>query len=92
MDDDTKLKNPQSPSGPVKVRNLKFWVDRDLCIGAATCVAIAPLTFLLDSEAKAIILDSTDQDNDETIIDAARGCPTAAIIIEDENGTRIFPK
>lgn len=92
MDDDIKLKDPQNPSGPATVRNLKFWVDRDLCIGAATCVAIAPQTFLLDSDAKAIILDSTDLDTDETIIDAARGCPTAAIIIEDEKGNRIFPK
>jgi ferredoxin len=89
---DVKLKDPKNPSGPVQVRNLKFWVDRDLCIGAATCVAIAPNTYLLDSEAKAIILETTEQDTDEILIDAARGCPTAAIIIEDNKGNRIFPK
>lgn len=89
---DQKLKDPQKPSGPVTVRNLKIWVDRDLCIGAATCVAIAPKTFIMDSQAKAIILDSADQDTDETIIDAAKGCPTAAIFIEDNKGNRIFPK
>lgn len=92
MDDATKLKDKNNPSGPVQVRNLKFWVDRDLCIGAATCIAIAPQTYLLDSDAKAIILDSADLDGDEELIDAARGCPTAAIIIEDEKGNRIFPK
>ena len=90
--DDVTLKNPQQPSGPVQVRNLKFWVDRDLCIGAATCVAIAPQTFFLDSDAKAVVLNSADLDSDEVIIDAARGCPTAAIIVEDEKGNRIFPK
>ncbi|OGK10857.1 hypothetical protein A2767_02605 [Candidatus Roizmanbacteria bacterium RIFCSPHIGHO2_01_FULL_35_10] len=73
------------------MRNLKFHVDRDLCIGAATCVAIAPQTFVLDSEAKAIILATTDQDVDSVIIDAAKGCPVAAIIIEDEKGQKIFP-
>ena len=92
MDEDINLKDKANPSGPVVVRNLKFWVDRDLCIGAATCIAIAPNTFLLDSDAKAIILDTTESDSDEEIIDAARGCPTAAIIVEDEKGNRIFPK
>lgn len=84
-------KDPANPHGPVTVRNLKFHVDKDLCIGAATCVAIAPNTFLLDSEAKAIILDTAEADTDETIIDAARGCPTAAIIVEDTSGNKIFP-
>ena len=89
---DTTPKNPGAPSGPVTIRNTKVYVDRDLCIGAATCVAIAPNTFLLDSEAKAIILNTTEADTDETILDAARGCPTAAIIIEDNAGNKIFPK
>lgn len=89
---DQNLKDPQNPSGPVQVRNLKFHVDRDLCIGAATCVAIAPKTFVLDSEAKAIILATLDQDTDNVIIDAAKGCPVAAIIIEDLNGNKIFPQ
>ena len=91
-DQNAQLKDPAKPSGPVNVRNLKIRVDRDLCIGAATCIAIAPNTFLLDSEAKAIILDSADLDNDDIIIDSARGCPTAAIIIEDEKGNRVYPK
>ncbi len=90
--DNQKLKDQQKPSGPVNIRSLKVWVDRNLCIGAATCVAVAPKTFLLDSEAKAIILDSAEQDSNETIIDAAKACPVAAIFIEDENGKRIFPK
>lgn len=84
-------KDPAKPHGPVQVRDIKFHVDKDLCIGAATCVAIAPNTFLLDSEAKAIILDSTESDSNDTIIDAARGCPTAAIIVEDDKGNAIFP-
>ncbi len=86
------LADSQNPSGPVKVRNWKVRVDRDLCIGAATCVAIAPKTFVLDSEAKAVILKSTSEDSDQTILDAAKGCPVAAIIIEDEQGNKVFPK
>ena len=92
MENNQNLKNTQNPSGPVNVRNLKVWVDRDLCIGAATCVAVAPKTFNLDSQAKAVILETVEEDTDETIIDAARACPVAAIFIEDEKGNRIFPK
>lgn len=88
---DQNLKDPANPHGPVAVRNLTVRVDKDLCIGAATCVAIAPNTFILDSEAKAIILDTVEQDSDDTILDAARGCPTAAIFVEDDKGNKLFP-
>jgi len=84
--------DPKNPSGPVKVKKLKITVDRNLCIGAATCIAIAPKTFLLDSEAKAVILKTADQEEEQTLIDAAKGCPVAAIIIEDEQGNKVFPK
>ncbi len=85
-------KDKSSPSGPVEVKNLKVRVDRDLCIGAATCVAIASKTFNLDPEAKAIIIDTADEESEETIIEAAKGCPVAAVIIENDKGERIFPK
>lgn len=89
--EEVKLKDEQRPSGPVNVRNLTVYVDRDLCIGAATCVAVAPLTFVMDSEAKAIILESIDQDTDDNIIDAARACPVAAIIITNDKGDKVYP-
>ena len=85
-------KDPTKPYGPVQIRNWQVHVDKDLCIGAATCVAIAPNTFLLDSEAKAIILNTAEADSDDTILDAARGCPTAAIYITDASGNVVFPK
>ncbi|PJE62812.1 ferredoxin [Candidatus Roizmanbacteria bacterium CG10_big_fil_rev_8_21_14_0_10_39_6] len=71
----------------------KVWVDRDLCIGVASCVAVAPSAFSLDNEAKAVVLDTIDQEQKETILDAARACPVAAIFIEEiKSGKRIFPK
>ncbi len=91
MDNQT-VQDPQKPSGPIQVRDWKVHVDRDLCIGAATCVAIAPKTFALDSQAKAIILSSVLEDDNNTILDAARGCPVAAIIIEDAHGNKVFPQ
>lgn len=74
-----------------KIRKLTMRIDRNLCIGAATCVAIAPKAWALDNEAKAIILDTADQESDETLIEAAKGCPVQAIFITDDTGKQIFP-
>ena len=81
--------NSQSPTQAKK--KYKITVDRDLCIGAASCVALAAKTFALDNENKAIIL-SDDQDSAEAIRLAAESCPTKAIILEDaETGKQEYP-
>ena len=85
-------KDPQKPSGPVTFKNWTVHVDRDLCIGAATCVAVAPKTFNLDSDAKAVILNTVDEDSDQNILEAAKSCPVAAIIITTTDNESIFPK
>ena len=84
-------KNKQT-SGPKRIHNWKVWVDRELCIGAATCIAVAPKTFKLDNEAKAVILETAEEDSKQTILDSAKSCPVAAVIIEDEKGKQVFPK
>ena len=90
---DAKLRDEKNPSGPVKLKSgYKVWVDRNLCIGAATCIAVSPKGYVLDNEAKAVILDTIDEDTTENIIESAKACPVAAIIIEDEKGNRVFPK
>ena len=74
-----------------KIRKLTMRIDRNLCIGAATCVAIAPKAWALDNEAKAIILDTADQESDQSLLEAAKGCPVMAIFITDDTGKQIFP-
>ena len=66
-------------------------IDQSLCIGAATCIAIAPRAWALDDEAKAFILDSASEESDESLLEAAKSCPVMAIIITDENGKQVFP-
>jgi len=68
----------------------KIQVDRDLCIGAAPCVTVAPGVFQLDNENKAVVLDAHGAD-DDTILLAAESCPVQAIILYDEDGNKIFP-
>lgn len=72
-------------------------VVRNKCISVANCVAIAPDVFALDEEQIAILLgpnaDTKVYTSDsETILMAARSCPTQAIIIKDaETGEQLFP-
>lgn len=84
---------------------IRVKVDPDLCIGAASCVTIAPETFQLNEENKAMVYDhgtrpddrtyerwlEVTDDEKENIILAAQSCPTLAIFIFDEAGTQLFP-
>lgn len=82
----------------------KTVVDRNLCIGAASCLAVAPSLYELDGENKAILKLKADVKNsgpagradladagltDEVIINSAKSCPTRAIILSDEAGQPI---
>lgn len=69
----------------------KVEVIRSKCIGAASCVAIAAKTFALDKEKKAVVI-SQGGDSDDNMLLAAQSCPTAAIVVKDENGKQIWPK
>lgn len=69
----------------------KIVVDRELCIGAAPCVTVAPNVFQLDDENKAVVVDASGAD-DDTILLAAQSCPVQAISLYDEDGNRVFPE
>jgi len=69
----------------------KITINRDLCIGAGSCFAIASRTFKLNRENKANIL-LVNGDNLETIMLAAQSCPTKSItLIDNESGNQIYP-
>lgn len=101
----TPIKNQTSKAAPVsappkppkvvtthQVGKYEVRVIREKCIGAASCVAIAPQTFDLDEENIAIILDQYG-DDDETRLLAAQSCPTAAIeVIDTETGEMVWPR
>lgn len=89
-----------------KVKIAKIKVDRELCIGAASCVAVTPGIFEIDPENKAVMKrknmpptsDITERGeledqatDDETLILSAKSCPTQAIFLYDEEGNQIFP-
>lgn len=57
-------------------------VDRELCTGAAVCVAIAPEVFELDDEGISVVKDPEGAD-ETTIQQAIDGCPEDAIRWEE---------
>ncbi len=71
------------------------------CVGASSCVELAPNVFRLDwSKKKSFfdpapleLLDERPKGTDPNIVfSAAQSCPYHAIILEDdETGERIFP-
>lgn len=75
--------------------NSKYIVeyDKNKCIGAASCAAIAPLTFVMNDENRAEMnMETDDFDDDDTILLGAQSCPVFAIrIFDKETGEMIFP-
>jgi len=64
-------------------------VDRALCIGSGDCVDSAPDVFELDSEDKAIVIDTDGASTDE-VLEAAGNCPVTAIFVVGEKG-ELYP-
>lgn len=69
----------------------KIVVARDLCIGAASCIAVSAATFELDTENKAVVI-AADIASDDELLAAAESCPTKAILLFDKDGKQMFPK
>ncbi|HKW04076.1 MAG TPA: ferredoxin [Nitrososphaerales archaeon] len=80
-------------------KKVRIRVDWDSCMGAASCVKLAPKNFRLDWEKKKSVfgpaplelLEEKGEDP-ERIFFAAQSCPFRAIVLEDEEtGERIYP-
>ena len=61
----------------------KIVIDRDLCIGAASCLAVSGTTYELDNENK-VVVTSADSADDATLMMSAESCPTKAILLFDK--------
>lgn len=74
-----------------QVGKYKVEVINEKCIGAASCVAIAPGTFRLNEQNIAEVI-SQNGDPDDMKLLAAQSCPTTAIVVTDtETGQQVWP-
>lgn len=60
----------------------KVFVDKDLCIGCGSCVAICPDSFEFSDDGLA---QAIKEEVNDDVKSAAESCPTDAIKIEEEN-------
>ena len=80
-----------SDKKPVKTKYQVKEIN-DKCIWAASCVAVATMTFKLNNANKAEIVDQDGNVDPEKLL-AAQSCPPAAIEgINTETGEKIWPK
>jgi ferredoxin len=69
---------------------MRIRIDCERCTGDALCVGHAPLVFALNDDNKAEVVNPEGAD-EPTIREAAEDCPSAAIILVDDNGNQTFP-
>lgn len=72
-----------------KRRIHKIKILRDVCIGAGTCLLTSPEAFELDDEGIAVVKPGALEVDDARLLMAAQSCPTAAIVLYDEDGNEI---
>jgi len=80
---------------PTETSRFKIIVEPSLCMAFGSCEILAPHVFHVETNKiinpKAVVVSETG-DNFESILDAAKTCPTKAIIIIDRyTGKQIFP-
>lgn len=63
---------------------VRIRVDKHRCIGAETCIQLAPTAFGWDPEeiGKAALVDPASVE-DELLREAVAACPTTALVIEE---------
>jgi len=89
MTDDTSQQQPFVSEQIVGKYHVK--VINEKCIGAASCVALAPGTFVMNEENIAEVI-SQNGDPDDMKLLGAQSCPTAAVIVTDtETGKQVWP-
>ena len=62
---------------------MKIKVNKDKCLGCATCCFLAPNTFEMGEDGKAQV-KNPQGDDEEKILQAVQACPCLAIEIEEE--------
>ena len=69
---------------------MKVKVNQEACIGCGACQAIAPSVFEFNDEGYAEtkeesnVLDTMDEELQDDVMDALEGCPTGAIVKEEQ--------
>jgi predicted CopG family antitoxin len=83
-------------------KKLKVRIEQGKCLGAMSCVALAPKVFALDISQLGLSRHGADEPlgmrdvlegevDGDTLVRAAQSCPYKAIYVRDEEGELILP-
>ena len=72
-------------------RIARIEIDRELCIGVASCIGIAPEAYDLDEENIAIVRDEWKTLDDDVLMQSAEVCPVNAIFLYDKDDNQLYP-
>ncbi len=78
----TKMETDSQGNQSAFIGRFQITILKPLCIGATSCVAIAPNVFKMNEQNIAEFIQSGTEDP-TTLLLAAQACPTRAIIITD---------
>ena len=94
---------PATPAAPVAtapavsedkemvIGKYRVKIIKHLCIGAASCVAVSPTVFELNTDNIAVFVNGAT-DAEDNLMAAAQSCPTKAIEIYDNaTGAKVWP-
>ncbi len=73
------------------VAKYRIEYDREGCIGAASCIAVAPEAWKMGEDGKAVqLVKEFDEKELQHQLDACRSCPVNVIHIVDSTGKRLI--
>jgi len=82
--EDTRSERPVKIEDARSGESAKITIDKNLCIGCGTCVAIASKSFKLNNKGKAEVIEPPE-DEEKVIKEAIDSCPVSAIKSTNSN-------
>lgn len=67
---------------------LKVEIDYTRCVSTGACMVAAPEVFVVKEDGTWVLQETPGEELREKVLDAMRGCPTHAVIVE-ENGLQL---
>ena len=76
-----------------KFGSVEVEIERELCIGSAACVKIAPEVLELDDEQVVRFTETAGESevDPERLVEACSACPVEALYAYDEDGQQLAP-
>ena len=66
-------------------------IDRTLCIGSGSCVAVAPEVFVLGDDQIVTFTDEPEDIEPDRMVEACAVCPVDALIATGPKGEQLIP-